>query len=115
MDDMAFTQEETASDIELLHEIGSRMAAADPFHEVLERVIEMVTAAVRCDSCFLYVLEKEKLVLRASKNLAGPGLRPDDDQGQSISILQPPICGTLSLPDAAQPCGAVSQRSFSWQ
>lgn len=61
-------EEATTSDIELLHEIGSRMAAADPFHEVLERVIEMVTAAVRCDSCFLYVLEKDKLVLRASKN-----------------------------------------------
>jgi uroporphyrinogen-III synthase len=60
-------QDET-SDIDLLHEIGSRMAAADPFHEVLQRVIEMVTAAVRCDSCFIYVLEKEKLVLRASKN-----------------------------------------------
>jgi two-component system, response regulator PdtaR len=59
---------EEASDIDLLHEIGSRMAAADPFHEVLQRIIEMVTAAVRCDSCFLYVLEKEKLVLRASKN-----------------------------------------------
>jgi signal transduction protein with GAF and PtsI domain len=59
---------EETSDIDLLHEIGSRMAAADPFHEVLQRVIEMVTAAVRCDSCFLYVLEKDKLVLRASKN-----------------------------------------------
>ncbi|MGA7523771.1 MAG: GAF and ANTAR domain-containing protein [Acidobacteriaceae bacterium] len=69
MDDSALTHEETTtSDIELLHEIGSRMAAADPFHEVLEQVIEMVTAAVRCDSCFLYVLEKDKLVLRASKN-----------------------------------------------
>ncbi len=63
----AARREET-SDIDLLHEIGSRMAAADPFHEVLERVIKMVTAAVRCDSCFLYVLDREKLVLRASKN-----------------------------------------------
>lgn len=67
MDELPNAHEET-SDIDLLHEIGSRMAAADPFHEVLQRVIEMVTAVVRCDSCFLYVLEKEKLVLRASKN-----------------------------------------------
>ncbi len=59
---------EESSDIDLLHDIGSRMAAADPFHEVLQRVIDMVTAAVRCDSCFIYVLEKDKLVLRASKN-----------------------------------------------
>lgn len=56
------------SDIDLLHEIGGRMAAADPFHEVLQRIVEMVTAAVRCDSCFLYVLDKDKLVLRASRN-----------------------------------------------
>ena len=61
------THDET-SDIDLLHDIGSRMAAADPLHEVLQRVIDMVTVAVRCDSCFIYVLEKEKLVLRASKN-----------------------------------------------
>ena len=55
MEELTRTQEET-SDIDLLHEIGSRLAAADPFHEVLQRVIEMVTAAVRCDSCFIYVL-----------------------------------------------------------
>jgi len=67
LEEVTRTQDET-SDIDLLHEIGSRMAAADPLHEVLERVIEMVTAAVRCDSCFIYVLEKDKLVLRGSKN-----------------------------------------------
>lgn len=67
LDELVPTHDET-SDIDLLHDIGSRMAAADPLHEVLERVIDMVTVAVRCDSCFIYVLEKEKLVLRASKN-----------------------------------------------
>ena len=56
------------SDIDLLHEIGSRMAAADPFHTVLERIIELVTDAVHCDSCFIYVLDRDQLVLRASKN-----------------------------------------------
>src|ERR1700726_4549245 len=55
-------------DIEFLHEIGSRMAAADPFHAVLERVVEFVSTVVMCDSCFIYVLEQEKLVLRSSKN-----------------------------------------------
>jgi two-component system, response regulator PdtaR len=59
---------EESSDIDLLHEIGSRMAAADSFHEVLSRIMDMVTAAIRCDSCFIYVLDKNKLVLRASKN-----------------------------------------------
>jgi uroporphyrinogen-III synthase len=67
LDEPIHTNEE-ASDIDLLHEIGSRMAAADPFHEVLTRIIDMVTVAVRCDSCFIYVLNKGKLVLRASKN-----------------------------------------------
>ncbi len=59
---------EPLSDIDLLHDIGSRIAAADPFHAVLNRIIELVTEAIRCDSCFIYVLEKEYLVLRASKN-----------------------------------------------
>jgi signal transduction protein with GAF and PtsI domain len=55
-------------DIEILHEIGSRIAAADPLHEVLKRVVDFVSAVVKCDSCFVYVLEDDHLVLRASKN-----------------------------------------------
>src|ERR1700682_2048002 len=55
-------------EVDLLHEIGSRMAAADEFHEVLGRVLDFVLAVVKCDSCFIYVLEKDELVLRASKN-----------------------------------------------
>jgi signal transduction protein with GAF and PtsI domain len=55
-------------DIEALHEISSRMAAADPFHEVLEQVVEFASELVKCDSCFIYVLERDELVLRASKN-----------------------------------------------
>lgn len=55
------------SEIDLLHEIGSRIAAADPLHAVLSRVVDFVTAVVQCDSCFVYVLEEDELVLRASK------------------------------------------------
>jgi uroporphyrinogen-III synthase len=55
------------SDIDVLHEIGSRIAAADPLHAVLERVVQFVSSLVRCDSCFVYVLEGDALVLRASK------------------------------------------------
>ena len=55
------------SDIDLLHEIGSRIAAADPLHAVLSRVVEFVSSIVQCDSCFVYVLEDDALVLRASK------------------------------------------------
>lgn len=55
------------SDIDLLHEIGSRLAASDPFHAVLSRVVDFVSTLVQCDSCFVYVLEDDELVLRASK------------------------------------------------
>jgi uroporphyrinogen-III synthase len=54
--------------IEFLHEIGSRIAAADDLHRVLDRVVECATAIVRCDSCLLYVLEGSELTLKASKN-----------------------------------------------
>jgi uroporphyrinogen-III synthase len=55
------------SDIDALHEIGSRIAAADPLHEVLSRVVQFASSLVQCDSCFVYVLEDDTLVLRASK------------------------------------------------
>lgn len=54
--------------IDFLHEISSRIAAADSFHIVLERIVDFVTTVIPCDSCFIYVLEDDKLVLRASKN-----------------------------------------------
>jgi len=57
-----------ANGIDFLHEIGSRIAASDPFHTVLQRVVDVVTELVRCDSCLAYVLDKDHLVLRASKN-----------------------------------------------
>jgi uroporphyrinogen-III synthase len=53
---------------DFLHEISSRIAAADPLHAVLNRIVEFVTTVIPCDSCFIYVLEGEKLVLRASRN-----------------------------------------------
>src|SRR5262245_30391863 len=55
------------TDIDVLHEIGSRIAAADPLHAVLGRVVDFVASVVPCDSCFVYVLEEDALVLRASK------------------------------------------------
>jgi len=56
------------ADMDFLHEIGSRMAAADPFHGVLDRIVEFVSTVIPCDSCFIYVLENDRLVLRASRN-----------------------------------------------
>ena len=42
--------------------------AAAPLPEVLERVVEFAVSLVKCDSCFIYVLEEDELILRASKN-----------------------------------------------
>jgi signal transduction protein with GAF and PtsI domain len=55
-------------DIEFLHEIGSHMAAAGSLDDVLERIVNFASTVVRCDSCFVYVLEEDELVLRASRN-----------------------------------------------
>lgn len=55
-------------DIEVLHEIGERIAAADPLSSVLKLIVEFVSAVVKCDSCFVYVLEGVELILRASQN-----------------------------------------------
>jgi len=59
--------ETPGSEIEMLHEIGSRIAASDPLHAVLGRVVDFVTSLVQCDSCFVYVLDDDALVMRASK------------------------------------------------
>lgn len=54
--------------LDFLHEIGSRMAASSPLRGVLKRVVDFATSVVNSDSCFVYVLEGEELVLKASKN-----------------------------------------------
>lgn len=56
------------SHVDVLHEIGVRLATADGFHEVLSRVVDFASVLVKCDSCLIYVLEGDELVLRASKN-----------------------------------------------
>jgi len=52
----------------VLHGIASRMSARAPLTEVLAAVIECVIAVIRCDSCFVYILEGNELTLRASRN-----------------------------------------------
>ena len=44
------------------------MAAEVPFDEVLNEVVDFATTVVTCDSCFVYLLDGDELVLRASKN-----------------------------------------------
>jgi signal transduction protein with GAF and PtsI domain len=56
------------SQVDVLHKTVSRIASADDFHQALDRVLDFVTELVKCDSCFIYVLAGEDLILRASKN-----------------------------------------------
>ena len=56
------------SHVDVLHDIGGRLGTADGFRTVLTRVVDFATALVQCDSCLIYVLEGDELVLRASKN-----------------------------------------------
>lgn len=56
------------AEMDFLHEISSRIAAADSLHLVLDRIVDFISNVIPCDSCFIYVLEGEQLVLRASKN-----------------------------------------------
>src|SRR5208282_206644 len=56
------------SPVDVLHEIGGRLARSGGFHEVLSQVVEFASGLVKCDSCLIYVLEGDELVLRGSKN-----------------------------------------------
>jgi len=56
------------ADVASLHGVVSRMTANVPFAEVLHEVVEFATSVVHCDSCFIYMLEDDELVLRASRN-----------------------------------------------
>jgi len=57
-----------APEIELLHAISSSFAASDSLRKVLGQVVNFISTLVKCDSCFIYVLEGNDLVLRGSKN-----------------------------------------------
>ncbi len=56
------------SHVNVLHHTITRIAAADGFHQALDRVLDFAVELVKCDSCFIYVLSGEDLVLGASKN-----------------------------------------------
>jgi uroporphyrinogen-III synthase len=59
---------EEGVDIALLNRTAAQLSVSTPLHEVLDEVVKFVTTVVKCDSCMVYVLENEELVLRASKN-----------------------------------------------
>lgn len=61
-------EREVAFDIAMLNKMASRLSGSDALNQVLHEVVEFVAAIVECDSCMVYVIEKDELVLRASKN-----------------------------------------------
>ena len=50
--------------LERAAEIGN----AATLEQVLDEVVNFTTSVLKCDSCFVYVLENDELVMRASKN-----------------------------------------------
>jgi len=60
--------QELAVDMVLLNKMANRLSVADPLNQVLDEVVEFTAAIVECDSCLIYVLEGDELILRASKN-----------------------------------------------
>ena len=63
-----FTRTGDISAVAFLSRIAARIPEAAPLENVLGEVVEFVSAIVACDSCFVYVLEGDELVMRASKN-----------------------------------------------
>lgn len=67
------TQATTAADVKkfdasFLHHIAKGIASAAPLPDLLTHVVEFAVSVAQCDSCFIYVLEGDELILRASRN-----------------------------------------------
>jgi GAF domain-containing protein len=65
-----------SSEMDLLHDIASRITAADSLHDVLGRLLDFVSGIAKFDSCFVYVFEGNEFVLRASRNSHSEMLQP---------------------------------------
>lgn len=65
---LASRERDSTFDIAVLNKMAHRLSEADPLHQALNEVVEFVAAVVESDSCLVYVMEDDELVLRASKN-----------------------------------------------
>lgn len=68
LDDDVDRSTATDLDIALLNRTAARLTTGLPLSGILAEVVSFVMLVVDCDSCMVYVLEKDDLVLRASKN-----------------------------------------------
>jgi uroporphyrinogen-III synthase len=82
-----------STEMDLLHDIASRITAADSLYDVLGRLLDFVLGIAKFDACFVYVLEGNELVLRASRNSHGEMLQP----------LRLPLDDSITFLDSAKP------------
>jgi signal transduction protein with GAF and PtsI domain len=54
-------------DIDFLNELSKRLSSA-PLGQVLARIVRFISDFVKCDSCFIYILDGQELILQASSN-----------------------------------------------
>jgi uroporphyrinogen-III synthase len=54
--------------VDLLHDLGIKGTGPDAVQEVLAKLVEFASALVKCDSCMVFTLEEDELVLRASNH-----------------------------------------------
>jgi uroporphyrinogen-III synthase len=55
-------------DVTLLHTMASRLAESTSLTEMLKLVVDCASSVARCDSCLVYLLEGDELLLRAWRN-----------------------------------------------
>lgn len=59
---------EQGIDLDLPGKPTSRLSVATPLHDVLGKVVRLLSGAMQCDYCLIYVLEEDELILAASGN-----------------------------------------------
>ena len=65
------TKKDDNSALHFLQQTSNRIASAAPLDEVLPQVLDFVTALAQSESCQIYVLDDDKLTLRAGLHSAG--------------------------------------------
>jgi signal transduction protein with GAF and PtsI domain len=65
--------ERTEQQLQLVQRISRLMVRETPLDEVLSRIVSMVVEFMECDSCLIYLLDRNELVLKAS-NTAHPSV-----------------------------------------
>jgi uroporphyrinogen-III synthase len=93
---------EKGLDILLLSKTASRLSMATPLHDVLCEVVRFLGEVTTCDSCLIYVLDKDQLVLRASKNSHEDAVdRPTITVGQGIAGWVAEHLEPVAIPERA--------------